>query len=116
MLANMLKTAALAALLGLGVAGASGTAASAYTIKTRCEDGGDCVRLQCNDFGYDCFRIGYTERYEYDRPYSYTTRTDTYAPDYDGGYNGDNDQDNDQNYNASPYPPPPADYDSDYPG
>lgn len=131
MLTNTLKTTALAALLGLGVAGTSGTAASAYTIRTRCYDGGDCVRLQCNDFGYDCFRIGYTERYDYDRPYSRTTRTYTYAPDSDDGYYGGNDQDNDQDYSASPYPPPadndqdydtspypapPADYDSDYPG
>lgn len=110
MLANTLRTTALAALLGLGVVGASGTAASAYTIKTRC-DGDDCMRLQCNDYGYDCFRIGYTERYDYDRPYSYTARSYTYYPDYDGGYYRD--------YDSGPYPPPndyDDDYDYDYPG
>lgn len=110
MLANTLKTTAIAALLGLGVVGASGTAASAYTIRTRCNDDG-CVRLQCNDFGDDCFRVGYTERYDYDRPYSYTTRTYTYAPNYDDGYYRDYDED--------AYPPPPPDnydYDYDYPG
>lgn len=129
MLANTLKTTALAALLGLGAAATGGTAASAYTIRTRCENG-DCVRLQCNNYGYDCFRIGYTER-DYNRPYSYMTRSytytpETYTPDYTEGYYRDNDQDynaspnpppadNDQDYNASPYPPAPADYDSNYP-
>ena len=112
MLATTLKTTAIAALFGLGALGASGTAASAYTTKTRC-DGDGCVRMQCNDFGYDCFRIGYTERYDYDRPYSYTTRTYSYYPDtdYDDGYYPDYDRD----YDAGPYPPPP-DYDYDYPG
>jgi hypothetical protein len=90
MLANTLKTAAMAALLGLGVAGASGTGATAYTIKTKC-NGDDCVRIQCNDFGYDCFRVGYFDRNEYDRPYGYT-RTNTYYPpryDFDNGYYDD---------------------------
>jgi len=109
MLANTLKTAAIAALLGLGVAGASGTAASAYTIKTRC-NGDDCVRMQCNDFGYDCVRTGYYDR-DYYQPYSYT-RTYTYYPysyDYDNGYYGDYDT----------YPSRDRydyDYDYDYPG
>lgn len=93
MLANTLKTAAIAALLGMGVAATSGSAASAYTIRTRC-DGDDCVRLQCNDFGYDCFRIGYFERYDYDEAYSYPTRTYTYYPyDYDRY----------DDYNVAPY-------------
>ena len=69
MLANTLKTTALAALLGLGVAGASATSASAYTIKTRCY-GDDCVRMQCNNYGYDCFRIGYVDRDDYDRAHT----------------------------------------------
>jgi hypothetical protein len=115
MLANTLKTTALAALLGLGVAGASGTAASAYTIRTRCY-GDDCVRLQCNNFGDECFRIGYFDRGDYYRsdyyaPYSYTTRTYTYYPGDGDRYGYDDNQ-----YTA---PPPPTDYDNDvddYPG
>ena len=107
MLANTLKTTAIAALLGLGVAGANGTAASAYTIKNHCY-GDDCVRMQCNDFGYDCVRIGYTERYDYDHPYSYRARTYTYYPyDYDDGYYRD--------YDTSRYYAQPYDDDNDYP-
>ena len=83
MLANTLKTAAVAALLGLGVASGSGTAASAYTIQSRCDDEG-CVRLQCDNFGDDCVRIGYTEHDDYDRPYSYTRTYTYYPPRYDG--------------------------------
>ncbi|HLY04471.1 MAG TPA: hypothetical protein VKR31_01875 [Rhizomicrobium sp.] len=121
MLAYTLKTTALAALLGLGVVGTSGTAASAYTSRTRC-DGDACVRLQCNNDGYDCFRIGYIDRDGYDRtyssydrpygyydqPYSYTTRTYTYTPGYsdDDAYGPD--------YDAGPYGPPPPDA-YDYP-
>jgi hypothetical protein len=83
MLANTLKTTAIAALLGLGMTGAGATGAAAYTIQTRC-NGDDCVRMQCNNYGYDCFRIGYYDRSDYDRPYGYT-RTYTYYP-YDDGY------------------------------
>lgn len=106
MLANTLKTVAIAALLGLGAASASGTAASAYTMKTRCY-GDDCVRLQCNDLGNDCFRVGYTERYDYDRPYRYTTRTYSYYPyDYDDGYYSDYDRYRgyDRDYDEDDYP------------
>jgi len=109
MLANTLKTAAMAALLGLGIAGASSTAASASTIKTRCY-GDNCVRMQCNDFRYDCFRIGYFDR-DYDRPY---TRTYTYYPysyNYDDGYYRDydtyryrNHYDYDNDYDYDDYP------------
>lgn len=83
MLAKALKTTAIAALLGLGMAGAATTTASAYTIKTRCT-GDDCVRLQCNDWGDNCFRIGYYERYDYDRsvPYGYERTYDHYYPGY----------------------------------
>lgn len=104
MLANTLKTAALAALLGLGVAGVSGTIASAYTIKTRCY-GDDCVRMQCNNFGHDCYRIGYYDRDDYDRAY---TRSYTYYPysyDYDDGYYRDYDAYHYRNH---------FDYDNDY--
>ncbi len=62
-----LTTAAMAALLGAGLAGASATSASADTIKTRCSDEG-CYRVRCNDFGFDCVNIGYEEHYIY-RPY-----------------------------------------------
>jgi hypothetical protein len=111
MLANTLKTTAIAALLGLGIAGASGSSAAAYTIKTRC-NGNDCVRMQCNDFGYDCYRMGYIDRRDYDRPYGYT-RTYTYYPyayDYDDGYYRDYDThyrnhfDYDSNYDEDDYP------------
>ena len=95
MLTKALKITAIAALLGLGVTGAATTSASAYTVKTRCT-GVDCVRLQCNDWGNDCFWIGYfdRDRYDYDRslPYGYE-RTYVYpdyaVPDYavpDNGY------------------------------
>jgi len=82
MLANALKITAIAALLGLGVAGAASSSALADTIKTRCT-GDDCVRLRCNDFGGDCFRIGYFERHDYDRalPYGYTRTYDYSYPD-----------------------------------
>ena len=105
MLANGVKTTAMAALLGLSVAGAISTSASADTIRTRC-NGDDCVRLRCNDFGDDCTRVGYFERHDYDRvlPYGYT-RTYNYSyPDtyVTPGYTYDNDY-----YH---------DYDDDYPG
>jgi hypothetical protein len=111
MLAHTLKTTAIAALLGLGVAGANGSSAAAYTIKTRC-NGDDCVRMQCNNYGDDCFRIGYFDRGDYDRPYGYT-RTYTYYPysyDYDNGYYRDYDTpyrnhfDYDNNYDEDDYP------------
>lgn len=105
MLANTLKTTALAALLGLGVLGASGTAASAYTIKTRCY-GDDCVRLQCNNYGYDCIRTGYYDRDDYDRPYGYTRTYSYYPYDYDDGYYRD--------YDVHPYRGYDYDYDYDY--
>ncbi|HEY3779046.1 MAG TPA: hypothetical protein VGL35_13420 [Rhizomicrobium sp.] len=106
MLANALKMTAAAAMLGLGAIATTGTPASADTFRTRCY-GDDCVRMQCDDWGRDCFRIGEFDRYDYDRvtPYNYT-RTynvypDTYyGPDYDHDYYND-------------YGP---DYDYDYPG
>ena len=105
MLANALKTTAIAALMAFGVAGAVSSSASADTIKTRCA-GDDCVRLRCNDFGDDCFRIGYFERHDYDRalPYGYTRTYNYYYPDtyVTPGYTYYNDYDHD--------------YDDDYPG
>jgi len=103
MLAYALKTTAIAALLGLGVAGAVSTGASADTIRTRCY-GDDCVRLRCNDLGFDCVRTGYFDRGDYDRvqPYGYTRAYDYYpdatttyvappAPVYDYDYHYDDD-------------------------
>jgi hypothetical protein len=105
MLANAVKTTAMAALLGLSVAGAISTSASANTIRTRC-NGDDCVRLRCNDFGDDCTRVGYFERHDYDRvlPHGYTRAYDYYSPDtyVTPGYTYDNDYFHD--------------YDDDYPG
>ena len=112
MFKNTLKTAAMTALLGLGMAGAGGTAASAYTIRTNC-DGSDCVRMRCNDLGYDCVRVADIDRYDYDRPYVYTTQTYTYYPyayDYRDGYYRDYDDharyhyDYDNDYNEYAYP------------
>ncbi len=57
---NALKTAAVAALLGVGLMGAGVAPASADTVRTQCY-GGDCYRVRCNDFGYDCVNIGYEE-------------------------------------------------------
>ncbi|MGD0190593.1 MAG: hypothetical protein ABSD74_07615 [Rhizomicrobium sp.] len=57
-LSNTLKTVAVAGLLGIGLAGAGTTSASADTYRTQCT-GDDCYRVRCNDFGYDCVNIGY---------------------------------------------------------
>jgi hypothetical protein len=58
LLSNTLKTAALAALVGLGVAGAGALPAAAATFETRCY-GDDCYRVRCNDFGFNCRRVEY---------------------------------------------------------
>jgi hypothetical protein len=96
---------AAAAVLGLGAIAVTGTSASADTFRTRCY-GDDCVRLQCDDWGRDCFRISRFDRDDYDRaaPYRYTESYNvypdtTYGPDYD------------YDYNYNPYY-----YDDDYPG
>ena len=57
---KILKTAAVAALLSAGVAGAGATSAAADTIRTKCY-GDDCYRVRCNDYGFDCVNIGYVE-------------------------------------------------------
>lgn len=112
MLANALRMTAAAALLGLGAIAVTATQASADTFKTSCY-GGDCVRLQCDDWGRDCFRIG---RVDYDRPvpYGYTQSYNVYpdryyAPDYEYHYNYVPDYDYNYSYG------PDYDYD-DYPG
>ncbi|MGH6889431.1 MAG: hypothetical protein ACREHF_09565 [Rhizomicrobium sp.] len=93
MLANALKLTAAAAVLGLAAVAVTGTPAAADTFQTRCY-GADCVRLQCDDWGRDCFRIGRFDQYDYDRPapYGYTESYSVYpdryyAPDYDYDYN-----------------------------
>ena len=54
LLSNILKTTAVAAFAGLGVAAVVSPAAAA-TYETRCY-GDDCYRVRCNDFGYNCVR------------------------------------------------------------
>ena len=92
---RVLKTAAVAALLGVGLVGAGATSASAEIIKTRCF-GDDCYRVRCNDWGFDCVNIGYEEhayrpfrsRYvcDADGDYCHWVRTYDYERDYDEGY------------------------------
>jgi hypothetical protein len=55
LLSNILKTTAVAALVGIGVA-ASASLAAAATYETRCY-GDDCYRVRCDDFGYACRRM-----------------------------------------------------------
>ncbi len=110
MLANAVKTTAMAMLVAIGATGATLTSASADTIRTSCYGDG-CVRLQCNDFGYDCFRIGYSTRDDY---YGYTPAYEYYpnyaAPSYDydsgndGYYNSSNDRDYYNDYDEDDYP------------
>lgn len=81
-MSRALKTAAVAALLGVGLAGAGATSASAEIIKTQCF-GDDCYRVRCDDWGFDCVRTGYIDR-DYDRGYrAYRSR---YICDADGEY------------------------------
>lgn len=76
-LSNALKGSALAALIGIGFASAGAMPAAADTLKTRCY-GGQCYRLQCNDFGYDCERVAYLGNVGYLR------HRDRYICDADG--------------------------------
>lgn len=76
-LSRALKTAAVAAVVGVGFAGAGAAPASADTIRTHCF-GDDCYREHCNDFGYDCVNIGYYDAHVY-RPDHWR-----YVCDYDG--------------------------------
>ncbi len=94
MLATALKSTAVAALLGLGLAGAATTPAAADTLRTRCY-GADCVRWRCNDMGFDCIRVGYYDRDPYDRDapyaryYDYDSERYVAPPDYDDDYDYD---------------------------
>jgi len=74
MISNTLKTAAVAAFIGLGAAVARSAPAAADTITTQCF-GGDCYRVRCNDLGYDCVRMTY-DTYDRDRYYDTTYSAD----------------------------------------
>ncbi len=63
---NLLKSAAIAGLVGFGAMGAAVAPASADSIETRCSSYGDCYRVRCNDWHEDCVRTGYY-RSDYDR-------------------------------------------------
>ncbi len=66
MLSNILKTAALATLVGAGVAGIAGsTSAAADSIRTDCL-GDTCYRVHCDDYGDNCIRTE-INNYDYDR-------------------------------------------------
>lgn len=71
-ISNGLKTATLAALLGLGGLMATAPGAAAHYTTTRCDGDGDhCWRVRCDDDGDDCVRVRsyYGDRYRtYDRP------------------------------------------------
>jgi hypothetical protein len=58
-ISNIMKSAAVAGLVGLGFAGASATPAAADSYETRCSGYGDCYRVRCDDDGDNCYRTGY---------------------------------------------------------
>ncbi|HEX4160693.1 MAG TPA: hypothetical protein VHY79_19655 [Rhizomicrobium sp.] len=95
MLENTFKSIAVATALGWG-AMAAAAPASAETYRTSCY-GDDCMRLQCDDWGRDCVRLGYFDRYA----------SPAAAPDeyYTQSY---------REYPDSYYGPPPPDPDDDY--
>lgn len=51
----------MAAVVVIGALAVSVGPAAADTYKTACR-GDDCVRVQCDDRGRDCFRLGYVDR------------------------------------------------------
>jgi hypothetical protein len=75
---NTLKSAAAAALLGIGLAGAGAVSASADTFHTTCY-GVDCYRVLCNDDGRNCERVGYYQRDDTARPYRSRYICDAYG-------------------------------------
>jgi hypothetical protein len=92
LLSNILKTTAVAAFAGLGVAAVVSPAAAA-TYETRCY-GDDCYRVRCDDFGYACRRMEYMGDVGYvrhrdrmvcdeDGDDCHWVRTRTYTYDYD---------------------------------
>jgi len=80
MIPNSVKTAALAALLGLGAVVAGSAPAAAYTYKTECF-GDTCQRVRCDDFGNYCEQVGYRDYDRYRDGYRHETR---YVCDEDG--------------------------------
>jgi hypothetical protein len=97
-LSRSLKAAAVAALLGAGLAGAGAISASAETIRTQCDGDGDCYRVRCDDFGNDCVNIGYVERAN--RPFRQRYVCDAYGDDchWTRIYEYDRDYDDDYGY------------------
>jgi hypothetical protein len=106
LLSNLLKTAGAAAVIAIGVGASS--SASAATTETRCY-GGDCYRMVCNDWGYNCRRMDYMGRVGYVRPRDrlvcdadgddcHWMSTRVYRGHYDYDYNYDNDYYGDDYY------------------
>jgi hypothetical protein len=58
-MSNLLKTAALAGLIGVGASGVTLASASADTVETRCDGYGACYQVRCDDYGAACYRLGY---------------------------------------------------------
>lgn len=99
MLLNLLRTTGAAALMAIGVA--MSTSASAATYETRCY-GGDCYRMRCNDWGYNCRRMDFLGAVGYSRPRErmmcdadgddcHWSPARAYRYDYDNGYDYDDD-------------------------
>jgi hypothetical protein len=81
---KIVKTAALAGLVGLGFTAATTTPAAAERSFVRCDRDGDrCWRVVCDGYGYDCrrymIRTGYDNRRYYSGRYYYDRQ-------YDRGY------------------------------
>ncbi len=64
-LSTILKTTAAAGLIALSVS-ATTTPAAARVYETQCY-GGDCYRMSCSDYGYNCRRIEYLGQVGYTR-------------------------------------------------
>jgi hypothetical protein len=91
------KIATMAAAVFGALAVSEGLAA-ADTFKTACR-GNDCVRVQCDDRGRDCFRLGYTDRRTLPAGTPYE-ETDAYEEPRDSFFGLPADPDNDYD----PYP------------
>jgi hypothetical protein len=119
-ISNMLKTAAVAGVLGLVAVAGSAAPAAAHTY-TRCDyDGDRCVRIQCDWDGDDCWRASQYSQSPYyygggrwvcdadgdDCRWTYGRR------DYGDGYSGNYGRNNDDGYYNRSYER--RDYDDDY--
>lgn len=138
MTGRLLKIATMAGLLAFGALAVTVSTAAADTFKTVCR-GDDCMRLECDDRGRDCFRLGYVDRnalpagtpyeetdaYQYSRSSFFGLRDpDNDFDPYPGYFDSDrNTLDPDNDYDAYPgffshstnHFDPDNDYDS-YPG